>query len=184
MQGNKISSSHRGVRILRGRPFASTEITVLITVRGALVRLCRCPFCIFIFINDPQRNMIVKKVSYMLVKLYTIVFGGLPLEMFTNDSLIEVWLEAARTVYEETGMRVDARLSIPYYICDKYENCNLSGPIANYVCMWEPTELESQEDYYVALLQVVRRVRERLGNPYMEFSSQDSDIHYFFGDLN
>ena len=83
------------------------------------------------------------------------------MEMFTNDSLIEVWLEAARTVYEETGMRVDARLSIPYYICDKYENCNLSGPIANYVCMWEPTELESQEDYYVALLQVVRRVRER-----------------------
>ena len=83
---------------MRGRP-SETEITVLITVRGALVRLCRCPFCIFIFINDPQRNMIVKKVSYMLVKLYTIVFGGLPLEMFTNDSLIEVWLEAARAVH-------------------------------------------------------------------------------------
>lgn len=115
----------------------------------------------------------------MQTKRYTIIFAGLDQNLFSENRLSEIWEREADAVYLETGIYISARLNISYFICGKIRNCDLGGLSANFVSVKDPLGTETEEEFYNALLEVVRRVRERLDNPYMGVSAETIEFRYF-----
>ena len=85
----------------------------------------------------------------------------------------------ADAVYLESGIYISARLDISYFICGKIRNCDLGGLSASFVSLKDPLGAETEEQFYSALLEVVRRVRKKLDNPYMGVSAEAIEFYYF-----
>ena len=115
----------------------------------------------------------------MQTKRYNIIFTGLDEELFSENRLSEIWEKEADAVYLESGIYISARLDISYFICGKIRNCDLGGLSASFVSLKDPLGTETEEQFYSALLEVVRRVRKKLGNPYMGVSAEAIEFYYF-----
>lgn len=115
----------------------------------------------------------------MQTKRYTVNFTGLDQEMYTGDSLSRTWERAADEVYMDTGIYVSARMDLSYFICGQIRNCQLGGLSASFMSVWNPAETGTEDRFYDAFIQVVKKVRKRLGNPHMGITIEDVDFYYF-----
>lgn len=115
----------------------------------------------------------------MLTKRYIVIFAGLGPEKFTEDVLLGTWEDAADKVYLETGIYISARLSMSYMICGDRRGCDLKGPAAEYTSVWNPVEVESEEDFHRTFIRVVKDVRKVFDNPYMGISIEGINLYYF-----
>ena len=115
----------------------------------------------------------------MITERYTVIFSGLNQEIYSDERLSEIWENEADEVYKKTGIYITARMNMSYFICGRIRNCNLGGESVNYVSVRNPSELSSKTELYNVFLEVVQKVRARLGNPYMGISFEEIDFYFF-----
>lgn len=117
----------------------------------------------------------------MFARRYTVVFTGLPDECFIGNTLIDTWECAADEVYRRTGTYVSATLFTSYFICGHNRGCDLGGLSAQYTVVWNPTEVEEEEVFHEAFIDVVENVKTIFKNPYMGITIDEIDFYYFIG---
>ena len=115
----------------------------------------------------------------MRTKRYTIIIAGLMPEIVTQSILIKIWRKAAQKVCASTGIYVNAQLSESYFLCGDEREAELDGLTANFIIIWNPVEVESDEEFHEAFTQVVNGVRELLGNPYVWVTIEEIEFYYF-----
>ena len=62
----------------------------------------------------------------------------------------------------DMGVYVSARMDLSYFICGRIRNCQMGGGSAGFMLVRNPTETGTENDFYDAFIQVVKKVRERL----------------------
>ena len=66
-----------------------------------------------------------------------------------------------------------------YFLCGDEREAELDGLTANFIIIWNPVEVESDEEFHEAFTQVVNGVRELLGNPYVWVTIEEIEFYYF-----
>ncbi|CUX35946.1 hypothetical protein [Clostridium sp. C105KSO13] len=115
----------------------------------------------------------------METERYAVTFYDLDLKRYTVGMIADLWDVSAGLIYEETNIFVSANIYTSYTV--KHDNNEEAFYSMTFlvVSTRNPTEIESEVDYWNAYRQVIEAIRARLGNPCMSLTKQDVDFFYF-----
>lgn len=115
----------------------------------------------------------------MITERYSVTFFDLDFKRYTVGMIADLWDISAGHIYEETNIFVSANIYTTYSVI---QNNNEEAPYSMVflaVSTRNPTEMDSEVDYWNAYKQVMEALRARLGNPCMSLTREEVDFFYF-----
>ena len=115
----------------------------------------------------------------MITERYLINLFGVDSRYYTDEYVAHIWEESANKEYQNSGIYVSAFFDVNRLVCGEIRGCDL-GETAHIIrTTRNPAEVENEDDYWVALRNVVFEVRTMMGNPSMTIAITKDEFHYF-----
>ena len=109
----------------------------------------------------------------MQTERYIVIFTGLD-ERFVNKALLSFfWDEAATKEYMQSNIYPIATMQERELICGKITGCDLEKDIYVFSSIRNPGDYPNKDKYFDAIKNVVLRVKEQLGDPYVSFAVEN-----------
>jgi hypothetical protein len=115
----------------------------------------------------------------MLSERYTVFLFGIDSKYYTNEYVAYLWEQSANSEYENSGIFVTALIDINRLVCGEIRGCVLGETAHVITSTRNPAEVQSEEEYYTAFINVVSEVRQRIGNPNMTLIIERVEFYFF-----
>lgn len=112
---------------------------------------------------------------------YTILFEGLNLEMDQKRLVEQLWSSIAMDVERQGLPLVGAEITKSDIVCGGQQSClsNQSAECIKAICIRNPVICQSPLQYRKALIEIIRRIKEKLGNPCAAVVEEQINFFYF-----
>lgn len=112
---------------------------------------------------------------------YTILFEGLNLETDEKQLVEYLWSSIAIDVERQGLPLVGAEITKSDIVCGGQQSCmsKQSAECIKAVCIRNPVVCQSSLQYRKALVEIVRRMKEKLGNPCAAVVEESVKFFYF-----
>lgn len=115
----------------------------------------------------------------MLTERYTVVLFGFDTRYYTNEYVAYTWEESANKEYNNSKIFITARIEVTSLVCGEIRDCTLGNTAHVITTVRNPAEVEDEETYKNAFLNVLNEVRQKLGNLSMTIAIDEIEYFYF-----
>lgn len=116
----------------------------------------------------------------MITERYAVILYGLDTNHYTEDYIARLWEECAIKEYENSSLFISALVGTNLLVCGPTRGCDLGGTTYILSTIRNPIESDNESYFWGAYINVVKKFRERLGNPTMSLNIQKVDYTFFY----
>ena len=119
------------------------------------------------------------KVITMKTERYIVSFFGIDTKYYTDEYVSHLWEQYADNEYQESRNYITGLIDRRSLVCGKIRGCELTDYAHVISTVRNPIEIGEKDIFMKSLKNILRNMREILGNPSMTLSVQDIEFYYF-----
>ncbi len=115
----------------------------------------------------------------MQTERYIVSLFGPDTGFYSTEYITWLWEECANREYKDCGIFVTGLIDTGRLVCGRIRGCELGETAHSISSVRNPIETPDETEFYHAFRNIVREVKEKLGNPSMTITIETIRFHYF-----
>lgn len=115
----------------------------------------------------------------MLTERYVVNIFGINTQYYTDEYVAYLWEASADEEYNNSSIYVTALIDARSLVCGEIRGCDLGDTAYVITCLRNPIDSPNKNDYWNSFRRVIISVREKLSNPSMTVTIQNTEYYFF-----